>query len=339
MRALCSDGHGGWSDTVDLDQAANACQQDRRFTWIEVDLRTGRDEARGVAQRFGLEELAVDDALSMRQRPKLETYDEHRFVVLFQLDEVNEQLEARQVALFAGPAYLLLLHDGAQRTVEEARSRVQRVEPADLDVERALHAVLDTVVDDYEHTAGRLEIDIEDLEAKALQASRRVARETTRGAEGLPSQELLYSIKQQVSFLRRYALPLTGVVEILQREEEHRRRAGAGDDDRTDLLFRDVSDHVIRLGAQVRSIDDLASAVVDLSRSLQGDLLNEVNKKLSAWAAIIAIPTLIASIYGTNYRLWPPPGTSKTWGFAGVVLIMLASGAALWFFFRRKRWI
>jgi magnesium transporter len=144
---------------------------------------------------------------------------------------------------------------------------------------------------------------------------------------------MLYSIKQQVSMLRRYAMPLAGVVEILQQEEESR-----GDADRTDLLFRDVHDHVLRLGAQVRNVDDLASAVIDLTRSLQADLLNEVNKKLSAWAAIIAIPTLIASIYGTNYELWPPPKV-HTWGFLGVVLIMAAAGAMLWMFFKRKRWI
>src|SRR5262249_10506755 len=160
------------------------------------------------------------------------------------------------------------------------------------------------------------------------------AREPAKSAEQLPSQSRLYEVKQQVSMLRRYALPLGVVVETLQAEEEEQHG-----EDRTELLFRDVHDHVIRLGAQVRNIDDLASAVVDLTRSLQGDLLNEVNKKLSAWAAIIAIPTLIASIYGTNYRLWPPPGDSRSWGFAGVVLIMVACGAALWFFFKRKRWI
>jgi magnesium transporter len=212
------------------------------------------------------------------------------------------------------------------------------VEPEGLDVERALHALLDSVVDDYERTSGRLDVDVEDLEAEALRASRRGIREPAKRADDLPSQPMLYAIKQQVSMLRRYALPLSGVVEALQAEEEDRRRR-AGDDDRTDLLFRDVHDHVIRLGAQVRNIDDLASAVIDLARSLQGDMLNEVNKKLSAWAAIIAIPTLIASIYGTNYRLWPPPGASRSWGFLGVVLIMGASGGALWFFFKRKRWI
>jgi magnesium transporter len=338
MRAICTDGTGGWTDTTDLGAAAKTCQDEGRFTWLEVDLDSARGEAHHVAERFGLDPLAVEDALSTRQRPKLETYEHHRFLVLFQLDEVADQLEDRQVAVFAGDSYVLLLHDGAERMVDEARGRLQKVDAADLDVERALHALLDSVVDDYERTSGRLDIDIEDLEAQALRASRRDAREPAEGAKDLPSQSMLYAVKQQVSTLRRYALPLAGVVELLQAEEEARRQR-MGDDDRTDLLFRDVHDHVIRLGAQVRNIDDLATAVVDLTRSLQGDMLNEVNKKLSAWAAIIAIPTLIASVYGTNYKLWPPPGDSRSWGFAGVVLIMAASGATLWLFFKRKRWI
>jgi magnesium transporter len=291
-----------------------------------------------VAERFGLDPLAVEDALSTRQRPKLETYERHRFLVPFQLDEVDDQLEARQIAVFAGDSYVLLLHDAADRIVDEAWARLQRVGPADLDVDRALHALLDAVVDDYEGTSGRLDVDIENLEAQALRASRRGAREPARSAEEeLPSQPMLYAVQQQVSMLRRYALPLAGVVETLQAEVVRRRRVG--DDDRTDLLFRDVHDHVIRLGAQVRNIDDLASAVIDLTRGLQADRLNEVNKKLSAWAAIIAIPTLIASVYGTNYRLWPPPASSGRWGFLGVVLIMAIAGGGLWLFFKRKRWI
>ena len=95
----------------------------------------------------------------------------------------------------------------------------------------------------------------------------------------------------------------------------------------------------MRIAGQIKSVDELAGAVLDLTRSIQADTLNEVNKKLSAWAGIIAVPTLIASIYGTNYRLWPPPGDSKSWGFAGVVLIMFGSAVALWMFFKRKRWI
>lgn len=338
MRALCMDGSGGWSETDDLEAAAGACRQEGRFTWLEVDVGTGQQEAREVAQRFELDPLAVEDALSTRQRPKLETYDEHRFLVLYQLDEVDEQLEGRQIAGFVGDAFLLLLHDGATRMVDESRQRLQKVDPADVDVERALHALIDAVVDDYEHTAARLDADVEDLEAQALRVSRRGQREPARTAEALPSQPLLYSIKQQVSMLRRYAMPLSAVVEILQAEEESRRRSDGDDEDRTDLLFRDVHDHVLRLAAQVRNIDDLATAVIDLTRGVQADLLNEVNKKLSAWAAIIAIPTLIASVYGTNYQLWPPPDV-RTWGFVGVVLIMAGAAAGLWMFFKRKRWI
>jgi len=338
MRAMCSDGSGGWTESGDLDETVMACVSGEAFTWLEVDLRAERELATQVVERLELDPLAVEDAFSMRQRPKLESYDEHQFLVLFQLDEEDEQLEPRQVAVSTDQSYVVILHDGAGRTLDEARGRVHKVAPGELDVERAVHALLDTVVDDYERISGRLDVDIEDLEAKALQASRRGVREPAETAEHLPSQELLYSIKQQVSALRRYALPLTGVVTTFQHEEERRRRA-AGDDDRTNFLFRDVADHVIRLEAQVRNIDDLAGAVVDLTRSLQADLLNEVNKKLSAWAAIIAIPTLIASIYGTNYKLWPPPDESRSWGFLGVVLIMAVAGAALWMFFKRKRWI
>src|SRR6266542_2303028 len=163
MRAVCVDESGGWTETEDLEAAAGACQREGRLTWLEVDVGSGQDEAREVARRFARDPLAVEDALSARQRPKIETYEAHRFVVLYQLDEVDEQLEGRQIAVFAGEAFLLLQHDGAGRLV-----------------------------------------------AQALRASRRGEREPARTAESLPSQPMLYSIKQQVSMLRRYAMPLAG---------------------------------------------------------------------------------------------------------------------------------
>ena len=210
MRAVCVDESGGWTETEDLEAAAGACQREGRLTWLEVDVGSGQDEAREVARRFELDPLAVEDALSARQRPKIETYEAHRFVVLYQLDEVDEQLEGRQIAVFAGEAFLLLQHDGAGRLVDEARQRLQKVDAREVDVERALHALIDTVVDDYEHIAGRLDDDVEDLEAQALRASRHGEQEPARTAESLPSQPMLYSIKQQVSMLRRYAMPLAG---------------------------------------------------------------------------------------------------------------------------------
>src|SRR5438093_3681482 len=131
--------------------------------------------------------------------------------------------------------------------------------------------------------------------------------------------------------LRRHAVPVAGVVERLE-------PPAAADGEETELLFRDVHDHLLRIAGQIKSVDELAGAVLDLTRSIQADTLNEVNKKLSAWAGIIAVPTLIASIYGTNYRLWPSPGIGAA-GFVLVLGIMIGSGVALRLFFKRKRWI
>src|SRR5439155_24195896 len=101
---------------------------------------------------------------------------------------------------------------------------------------------------------------------------------------------------------------------------------------------RDVHDHILRIGAEARNVEDLADAVLDLTRGVQADVLNEVNKKLTAWAAIIAIPTFIASIYGTNYRLLPSPDLGAL-GFFYVLAIMAGAAAALWLFFKRRRGI
>jgi len=339
MRALSHTARDGWADGPDVVVAADRSRTDGGFSWVEVELpHEDPERVREVAERFDLDPLAVEDALNPRQRPKLETYEWHRFVVLDQLDEEDDQLEARQIACFAGPRFLLILHNGAGRLVGDGRKRLQQVEPDDLDVDRALHALVDAVVDDHQRIADRLEIDVEDLEAQALRVSRRSVSNAARNAEDLPSQPMLYAIKQQVSMLRRYALPLNGVLEALQAGAEAELDADGDGDDRTDLLFRDVHDHVLRIGGQIRNVDDLATAVIDLTRSVQADMLNEVNKKLSAWAAIIAIPTLIASVYGTNYKLWPDPDIGSR-GFVGVVLIMFGAGAALWLFFKRKRWI
>ena len=95
---------------------------------------------------------------------------------------------------------------------------------------------------------------------------------------------------------------------------------------------------MLRIGAQARSVEELADAVLDLTRGVQADVLNEVNKRLSAWAAIIAVPTFIASIYGTNYKLLPSPSLGAL-GFVYVLGIMAGSAAALWLFFKRRRWI
>jgi magnesium transporter len=320
----------GWREVED----AALPEQDSTLVWVDVDVSTaGRAEAGELASRFELNELAVEDALNPKQRPKLESYDTHRFLVLHQLDEVEDQLEARQIAVFAGDRFVVVLHHGADRLVADARKRLHQVEPEEVDVDRALHALLDAVVDDDQRIADRLTDDIENLENRVLAISRRADSGSARAAHHLPSQSLLYGVKQQVSMLRRYAVPVAGVVERLEPAV-----ASTSEGEEMELLYRDVHDHLLRIAGQIKNIDELAAAVLDLTRSVQADTLNEVNKKLSAWAGIIAVPTLIASIYGTNYTLWPSPRL-HVFGFVMVLAIMVGSGTVLWLFFKRKRWI
>src|SRR5205807_3198353 len=115
------------------------------------------------------------------------------------------------------------------------------------------------------------------------------------------------------------ALPLGQSLERLAHTD-------ADEPEEAELRFRDVQDHVLRLGAQVRSIDELASGVLDLTRSIQADTLNDINKRLTGWAAVIAGPALIVGLYGTNYGLLPSKSLGN-WGFVFVVGLMLASAA------------
>jgi magnesium transporter len=330
LQAICRS-PTGWEEVDDLDTILRLRRDPTRLVWAEADV-TGATEGdvRSLASGFGLDELAVEDALEARQRPKLETYPGHLLVILYQLDEIADQLEPRQIAAFIGQGFVIVLHHGAGRLITEARSRLHDEEQEALTVDRLLHSLLDSTVDDYEAKAAELGEEIEELELQALE----VARAGARDARDLPSQYRLYTVKQQLSMLRRFALPMTRSLERLANPDGSSGEAP----DESELRFRDVLDHVLRLAGQMRSIDELATGVLDLTRSIQADTLNDVNKKLSGWAAIIAAPALIVGLYGTNYGLVPTKSWGN-WGFVFVVVLMVASAAGLYAFFKRRRWI
>ena len=144
----------------------------------------------------------------------------------------------------------------------------------------------------------------------------------------MPSPYRLYTLRQQTSMLRRFALPLSMGLDRIQAK-----RVPLAISDEAETLFRDVQDHVLRVSAQIQSIEDLHQGVLDLTESLHADTLNEINKKLSAWAAIVAAPTLIASLYGINYTLLPLPSWGY-WGFVLVTALMAASSLSLYLFFK-----
>ncbi len=331
LLAVCHSDKSGWKNVDDLAEISELRSELGNVVWAEADISTVDDtDARVMEEEFGLHRLAVEDSRRPRQRPKLEDYEGHLFLVLHQLDEAHGQLEAAQIACFVGDRFLLTLHQGAGRTLEAAKSRwrAQEGEPR-LDSAFLIHTLLDVLVDEYEAIVTRLEDRIESLEEKIL--SEEVLDDSAPGTQRQMQKEL-YSLKQQLSRLRRYALPTEHVLEWIM-EGPGRSHFPA----ETRALFADVHDHILRIGDQVRNVDDLADAVLDLLRSEQTARLNETTKRLTAWAAIIAVPTFIASVYGMNFALVPPDG--GLFGFYFALGLMLITSAGLYLYFKDKHWV
>jgi magnesium transporter len=321
LMAVCHSTDEGWSQIDDLERVSDLRAERGTLLWAEADVANlTHEDVETIAEEFGLHELAVEDAVHTRQRPKFETYDTHLFLVTHELNEQDGQLEAAQLASFIGDSYVLTIHAGATRTISEAKRRWLEQERTLESPSQLVYTLLDALVDDYQTIADRLENEIEELEELVLETPR------------APVQRQLYSLKQQVSRLRRYAIPATRLLDWVTKPDVNQPFA-----EEYVHLFRDVHDHLIRISEQIRNVDDLAQAVLDLTQSAHAQALNEVSKKLTAWAAIFGVETLIAGVYGMNFELVPYSGQVEGFWFA--LVLMVVCGVALFGFFRRKDWI
>lgn len=291
--------------------------------WADVDLTSATDHDLSKVERdLNLHPLAVEDALNPRQRPKLESYPEHMFLVLHQLDEHAGQLEASQIACFIGKNFVLTVHDAADRLLAEARKRWDGVrnDAEKRSAAHLVHLLLDVIVDDYQAIADDIEDKTEALEEVVL--------ENTLA----PVQRRLYELKQHVSRMRRYSIPLHRALDVV---------LGSGGDgffpEDVRQQLNDVNDHVMRIADQVRSMEDLSAGILDLSRQAQADSLNEINKKLSGWAAIFGVSAIIAGIYGMNYVL--VPSIHGVAGFWFAIALMIGSAIGMYLYFSKKGWL
>lgn len=319
LKAICHVEGAGWTDVHDVAKISDLIQSDGNVVWAEVDVATltAKDTAT-VSEEFGLHPLAVEDAISLKQRPKFEAYEGHLFTVMHQLDAIDGQLEAKQIACFIGKGWVLTVHDHAERTLDEVGRRLRaQPKPRERGPSHIMHTLLDVIVDDYQHKAEEIENEVEELEELVL---------------AHPESQIdkqLYSVKQRLARLRRYAVPGERILSTMF-------SPGTAVPDETSAYFRDVHDHMLRIIDQMRNVHDLSDALIDLRRVEQANALNEVTKRLTGWAAIIAIPTLIAGIYGMNYRLTP---VSQETGFEIAIGLMVASAIGLYTFFKRRGWL
>ena len=170
LRAISWTKDAGWAELEDLSVISDLCDQSGVRVWADVDIADLKQEdIATIAEEFGLHELAVEDATGAKERPKLEEYDKHLFVVVHQLEEIDGQLEPLQIACFVGTRFVLALHEGAHRSIEETRRRLRGTKGEVWGGSAFLmHTLLDTIVDDYQHIADELEVEIEALEERVL---------------------------------------------------------------------------------------------------------------------------------------------------------------------------
>jgi magnesium transporter len=337
LTALCHSDETGWTEVADLDRISDLRADPATLVWGEIDMtRLGPADIDTIAREFDLDAMAVEDALKARQRPKLEGYDKHRFAVLHQLYEADGQLEKRQISCFVADDFLLVIHEGAGDLIAGVRRRLTEAGPEAEGALGLLYVLLDNVVDEYGSLADALEENIEAIEDSVVGGARdRVRREASARTDRRRIERVqlqLYSVKQQIARLRRYGLPLERV--LLWLVDGRGSNLVSARDSR---LFRDVLDHTLRIAEQVHNVDALAQAVLDLNRAEQSADLNESNKKLTGWAAIVAVPTVIAGIYGMNYRLWPADGTAR--GFWIALAVMAATAVSLYSYFKNRGWL
>jgi magnesium transporter len=310
-------------DPLEIERAAEVARAGGgdEFIWLGLH-EPSREELDRVGAAFGLHELALEDARDPHERPKLEEYDDSFFIVLRTARYVDERevVEFGEINLFLGSGYAIVVRQGEGSDLKVARRRLEaRPELLGEGPAAVAWAVLDAVVDDYLPVVAGIDNDIQEVE-----------EEVFAGGTG-DSTQRIYFLKREVIDFHHAVFPLIAPLESLERGAYPQ----VGDTLRR--FFRDVADHARRVHEQVNAQRELLTSVLEANLALLSVRQNEVVKQISAWAAIIAVPTFIASVYGMNFEHMPELGSPVGYplALAGMVLAVLL----LHRFFRRVDWL
>jgi magnesium transporter len=307
---------------VAIPDISDVLEQPGRFVWI--GLHDPDDEAlREVQEEFSLHDLAIEDAARAHQRPKLERYGDSLFAVLrtAHLDRPTGVIELGETHVFVGSNYVVSIRHGASRPYVEVRSRCEA--SPDLLAKGpgfVLYALMDFIVDQYFPLVDSFEDRLEALEDDIFQQT--LTRETT---------ERIYQLKRNLLEVKRAVAPLVDMCNRLVRTDS----ALIPEDAR--VYFRDVYDHAIRINEMIDTLRELLTTALEANLSLISVSQNEAMKRLAGWAAIIAVPTMIAGIYGMNFRFMPELDWSL--GYPVAMAVMLAACGFLYYRFKRSGWL
>ena len=307
-------------DDLALDAAGAAAKGEGAFVWLGV-LEPSAEEFEEIAREFDLHELAVEDAIKAHQRPKVELYGDTLFVVVKTARYVDseEVIEVGELMLFVNPRFIITVRHG-EGDLSAVRERIER-RPDQLrnGPGMALYAILDHVVDGYEVAAQGVDVDIQQVERQVF------------SDDGTNPVERIYKLEREVLDFHAAVAPLSDAVDEIARGHF----AVVPDDLRE--YFRDVHDHLRRATGRVAGFRELLGSALHANLTQVSVRQNEDMRKISAWVAILAVPTMIAGIYGMNFD--DMPELHWRFGYPAVLLVILVACLLLYRRFKRVGWL
>ncbi|KHO18432.1 magnesium/cobalt transporter CorA [Mycolicibacterium setense] len=319
---------GKYTHAAALNKVHELERADKKaFVWIGLH-EPDEFQMQAVAEVFGLHELAVEDAVHAHQRPKLERYDRTLFLVLKTVNYIahesgtaaGEIVETGEIMIFVGPDFVVTVRHGEHSGLAGVRSRMDAT-PASLKLGpyAVMHAIADHVVDSYLDITDLMETDIDAMEENVFSP----LVET--------NIEAIYLLKREVVELRRSVSPLTLALQ----------RLGTDHNDLVSVevrrYLRDVLDHNVQASERIASYDDMLSSLVQAALGKVAMQQNVDMRKISAYVAIAAVPTMIAGIYGMNFEHMPE--LKEVWGYPAILILMVTVCGFLYVTFRRNHWL
>jgi magnesium transporter len=305
----------------DYEGLRAAANEPGDFVWVGL-YQPSQIELSEVADAFTLHPLAVEDALTAHQRPKLERYDDSLFMVLKTLwyVDADDAVETGEINIFVGADFVVTVRHGRGSQLQTARHYLEGEKNVlSHGPSAVLYAVCDTVVDGYGDVVQELQTDVDEIESSVFSPAR--TNDSMR----------IYTLKREIAEVRRAVLPL--------REPMHRFASGAVPMVHADAapFFRDVADHLVQAAEVVDNLDHLLSSAFEAHLARISLQQNDDMRKISAGAVLIVVPTLIAGVYGMNFEHMPELGWTLGYPFA--LLLMVATSIGLLMWFKKSGWL
>ena len=305
---------------VSIDEKIDSRAEKSEFAWIGIADPT-EEEMKSLAESYNLHPLAVEDAIKADQLPKIDVYDDQLFVVARTAHLMDDHIDYGETAIFVGHSHIISVRHGSTRAHTALREQLEKA-PRLLThgVDYLLHAILDYIVDGYLPLIEDLEEEVLEMESKAVESF-------------LDREEVnrIFTVRRELIRFQRILGPMGEVAQKLARQELPCIDAEAR------VYFRDVQDHVRRTQVRVDGLREVLTGVFEFSSLLEQQRQGTITKQLAAWAAILAVPTAIAGIYGMNFDNMPE--LHARYGYFVVVAVIVGTCALLYRRFRKLGWL